>query len=201
MFMKKKLSFLSLLCLLAALPSCNNSGSNKDAVEKADSANEKKLDSSSGTPSTTVANTIDQETADFMVKAADGGMEEVQMGKVANEKAVSQRVKNFGAMMVEDHSKANDELKGLAAQKNVTLPKEMADEHKKDIENVQKKTGKNFDKEYIEMMVDDHQKDIDEFEKASKNTKDTDVKMWVDKTLPVLRKHLDSAKAINNSLK
>ncbi len=199
--MKKQFSFFSFLFLFVALLSCNDSASNKDAVEKADSANEKKLDTSSGTPSTSVASTIDQETADFMVKAAAGGMEEVEMGKVAKEKATNQRVKNYGAMMVEDHSKGNDELKGLAAQKNVTLPKELGDDHKKDIEDVQKKTGKNFDKEYMKMMIDDHQKDIDEFEKASKNTKDNDVKAWADKTLPVLRKHLDSAKAINKSLK
>ena len=206
--MKKHLSFFSMLCLVGFLSACNNS-SNKDAVDKADSANEKKADSGSAmsndsNKSTTPASatmSVDKECADFMVKAADGGMEEVQMGRMAADKATNQRVKNFGQMMVEDHSKAGDELKSLARQKNVTLPATVSNDHQKDMDDVNKKTGKDFDKKYMSMMVDDHQKDISEFEKASKNTKDADVKAWVDKTLPVLRKHLDSAKAINKSLK
>jgi putative membrane protein len=136
-----------------------------------------------------------------MVKAADGGMEEVQMGKLANEKATNQRVKNFGQMMVDDHSKAGDELKSLASQKNVTLPASMSDDHQKDMDDLNKKKGKDFDKSYMKMMVSDHEKDISEFEKAAKNATDADLKAWADKTLPVLRKHLDSAKAINSSLK
>ena len=193
-----------MLCLLGFLSACNNS-SNKDAVDKADSANEKKADTNSSNANTANQPTagtmsVDKETADFMVKAADGGMEEVEMGRAANGKATNARVKNFGQMMVDDHSKANDELKSLASQKNVTLPATMASDHQKDMDDLNKKT-KDYDKSYMKMMVDDHQKDISEFEKASKNTKDADVKAWVDKTLPVLRKHLDSAKAINKSLK
>jgi len=203
--MKKHLSFFSMLCLLGFLSACNNS-TNKDEVDKADSANARKADTSSSNantntnPSTTPTMSVDKETADFMVKAADGGMEEVEMGRAANGKATNARVKNFGQMMVDDHSKANDELKSLASQKNVTIPATMSSDHQKDMDDLNKKT-KDYDKSYMKMMVDDHQKDISEFEKASKNTKDADVKAWVDKTLPVLRKHLDSAKAINKSLK
>ena len=199
--MKKYLPFISMLCLLGILSACNNS-SNKDAVDKADSANAQKADTNSSNANQpgTATMSVDKETSDFMVKAADGGMEEVEMGKMANQKATNQRVKNFGQMMVDDHSKAGDELKSLAGQKNVTLPATVSNDHQKDMDDMNKKT-KDFDKSYMKMMVDDHQKDISEFEKASKNTKDADVKAWVDKTLPVLRKHLDSAKAINKSLK
>jgi len=199
--MKKHLSFFSMLCLLGFLSACNNA-SNKDSVEKADSANEKKadIDSNSNHPTTSTM-AVDKDCSDFMVKAADGGMEEVQMGKLANEKATNQRVKNFGQMMVEDHSKAGDELKSLASQKNVTLPASMGDDHNKDMQDLNKKKGKDFDKSYMKMMVSDHEKDISEFEKAAKNATDADLKAWAEKTLPVLRKHLDSAKAINISLK
>jgi putative membrane protein len=199
--MKKHLSFFSMLCLLGFLSACNNA-SNKDAVDKADSANEKKADTdSNSTHPTTSTMAVDKDCSDFMVKAADGGMEEVQMGKLANEKATNQRVKNFGQMMVDDHSKAGDELKSLASQKNVTLPASMSDDHQKDMDDLNKKKGKDFDKSYMKMMVSDHEKDISEFEKAAKNATDGDLKAWADKTLPVLRKHLDSAKAINSSLK
>jgi putative membrane protein len=199
--MKKHLSFFSMLCLLGFLSACNNA-SNKDAVEKADSANEKKADTdSNSTHPATSAMAVDKDCSDFMVKAADGGMEEVEMGKLANGKATNQRVKNFGQMMVDDHSKAGDELKSLASQKNVTLPAAMGDDHHKDMDDLNKKKGKDFDKSYMKMMVNDHEKDISEFEKAAKNATDADLKAWAEKTLPVLRKHLDSAKAINSSLK
>ena len=196
--MKKEFSFLSMLCLLAALTACNNA-SNKDAVEKADSANEAKADTSSSHASTTVA--VDEKTSDFMVKVADGSMTEVEVGKLAQEKSTNSRVKNFASMMVQDHSKANEELKSLASQKNVTIPADISDDNKKHKEDLSKKSGKDFDKAFMKMMVDDHQKTVDKFEDCSKNTKDADVKSWVDKTLPTLRMHLDSAKAINSKLK
>jgi putative membrane protein len=206
----KKISFV----LMAALPfafACNN-GTN-DSVERADSANQAKMDTSNGsnyntnTSSTDTANkmggtiAVDKSTSDFMVKVADGGMTEVNAGKAAQDKASNQRVKDFGAMMVKDHTAAGDELKNLARQKNVTLPSEMGNAHQNKIDNLSKKTGKDFDKAFMDMMVDDHQSTINDFERTSKNTKDPDVKAWVDKTLPTLRMHLDSARAIKKALK
>jgi putative membrane protein len=200
--MKRHFSFLSVLCLLFCMTACNN-GNNKDAVEKADSANDEKANASNDSSSRaqTTAMPVDEKTSDFMVKVADGGMAEVELGKLAQEKAKNERVKSFAAMMVQDHSQANDELKGLASQKNVTLPAAVGDDHKKHKDDLSKKNGRDFDKAYMKMMVDDHQKTIDKFEDASKNSNDADVKAWVDKTLPKLRMHLDSAKAINSSLK
>ncbi len=128
-------------------------------------------------------------------------MTEVQLGKLAQEKSKNQRVKHFGEMMVQDHSKAGDELKGLASKKNVTLPADLSEDHKKHKADLSKKSGKDFDKSYMDMMVDGHQNAIDAFEKTSNNTKDADVKAWVDKILPTLRVHLDSAKAIKSALK
>ena len=196
--MKKQISFFSMLCLLAALTACNNTGT-KDEVEKADSSNEAKMDTSSSHQGATVA--VDEKTTDFMVKVADGSMTEVEVGKLAQEKASNQRVKNFASMMVQDHSKANDELKSLASQKNVTIPADISDDNKKHKDDLSKKSGKDFDKAFMKMMVDDHQKTVDKFEECSKDAKDADVKAWVDKTLPTLRMHLDSAKAINKALK
>jgi putative membrane protein len=199
----KKISFV-----LLALPivfACNNGG--KDSVEKADSANEAKSDTGTSYNDTTnkmsTAGTIavDQSTADFMVKVADVGMTEVKLGGIAQEKATSNRVKDFGQMMTRDHTKAGDELKSLARRKNVTLPDSVGSDHRKKIDNLEKKNGKDFDKAYIDMMVDGHQATVNDFEKASNNTKDPDVKAWVDKTLPTLRAHLDSAKAIQKAIK
>ena len=199
----KKISFV-----LLALPfvfACNNES--KDSVQKADSANEAKSDTTNNKMDTSTkmstAGTIavDQSTADFMVKVADVGMTEVKLGGIAQDKGMNKRVKEFGAMMTRDHSKAGDELKGLARRKNVTLPENVGEDHQKKIDDLSKKTGKDFDRAYIDMMVDGHQSTVSDFEKASNNTKDPDVKSWVDKTLPTLKMHLDSAKAIQKAIK
>ena len=201
----KKISFV-----LLALPivfACNNTG--KDSVEKADSANEAKSDTGTSYNNDTAKNkmnnggvlAVDQSTADFMVKVADVGMTEVKLGRIAQEKANSKRIRDFGEMMAKDHTQAGDELKSLARRKNVALPDSIGSEHRNKIDNLEKKNAKDFDRAYIDMMVDGHQSTVNDFEKASNNTKDPDVKAWVDKTLPTLKMHLDSAKAIQKAIK
>lgn len=200
---KRAIVFLALPFVFA----CNNSSN--DSVQKADSANESKSDTSTSMNTTDTTNkmstgttmSVDQPTSEFMTKVADVGMTEVKLGQMAQDKATSQRVKDFGAMMVKDHTAAGDELKNMAKQKNVTLPETMSNDHQKKTDDLNKKTGKDFDKAYMKAMVDGHQSTVSDFEKASKNTKDADVKAWVDKTLPTLRMHLDSAKAIQKSLR
>ena len=175
---------------------CDNEA--KDPVEKADSINDAKIDKvdSQATQPTVQA---DENTASFLVKAANGGMTEVQLGELAQQKAANQKVKDFGSMMVHDHSAANEELKKLAAQKNVTLPAKIGEDHQKKIDDLKKKSGKDFDKAYMDMMEDGHESTINDFEKHTDN-KDIDVKNFVNKTLPTLRMHLDSAKAIKKAV-
>lgn len=191
--MKKKTSLL--LALPFFLLACNNEG--KDSVEKADSINEVKLDS----PATRATITTDEETTNFLVKAANGGMSEVQLGELAQQKASNQQVKNFGSMMASDHGAVNEQVKSLAAQRNVTLPATVSDDMKKHYDDFSKKTGKNFDKDYIDFMVKDHNDDIDIFEKAADKINDAEVKTFINNTLPKLRSHLDSAKAIQKAIK
>lgn len=189
------------LCVAVGIFQACNSNS-ADSVSAAKDANEKKDSSSMNAATDTskpvaVATTpVDKQDADFAVEAANGGMMEVELGKYAQQNAASQRVKDFGAMMVKDHSKANDELKQIAGSKNITLPAETGSDAKKTMDDLMKKTGKDFDKAYMNMMVDDHKKDIREFEKAAKDCKDGDIKNFAIKTLPVLQVHLDSTKAI-----
>jgi putative membrane protein len=196
--------------ILLALPfavACNNSSNS--STQTADSMNNAKTDTStaSNTSMDTTSNkmagtmSVDKPTSEFMVKVADVGMTEVQLGQLAQNKGMNQRVKDFGAMMVKDHTAAGDELKNLALQKNVTLPSTVGNDHQKKIDDLNKKNGKDFDKDYMDAMVSGHESTVKDFEKASKDTKDADVKSWIDKTLPTLRMHLDSAKAIKKSLK
>jgi putative membrane protein len=125
----------------------------------------------------------------FIKDAAQGGMMEVAMGRVAEKSATNSEVKNFGARMVADHGKANDELKALAKEENVQLPSEKA-------------PGKwKSDKDYMGQMVKDHEKDLAAFEKEAKNGSDPDVKNFANKTSEVVRKHLEMAKKIDGKLK
>jgi putative membrane protein len=125
----------------------------------------------------------------FIKDAAKGGMMEVAMGQVAQQNATDSEVKNFGARMVKDHGKANDELKALAKEENVQLPAE-------------KEPGKwKSDKDYMGQMVQDHEKDLAAFEKEAKEGSDPDVKSFASKTSGVVRKHLDMAKKIDSKLK
>lgn len=191
--MKKRIFLLWALPL--ALLACNNES--KDSVEKADSANEAKLDSPAARP----ALATDAESAAFLVEAADGGMAEVELGQLARDKSMNQHVKDYGAMMVSDHSGANDKVKALAAQRNVTLPTAPGEENQKLKTDLSNKSGKDFDKAYIDAMVNDHEKDIKLFKNASDKVNDAEVKTFIDNTLPVLQHHLDSAKAVRKMLK
>jgi len=128
--------------------------------------------------------------------AAEGGMMEVQAGQLAASKASDPNVKNFGDMLVKDHTNANNELVQLANAKKVELPAGPSRGERKDIEKLGKLSGKDFDKQFVAMGVKDHQKDIKEFEKASGKVKDPELKAWIDKTLPTLRQHLAMAEKL-----
>lgn len=126
----------------------------------------------------------------FVMEAAVGGMEEVQLGQLAAQKASDTDVKNFGQKMVDDHSKANDQLKQVASQKGVTVPSTLPASKQKEVDHLSKLSGAAFDKAYVSMMVKDHKKDVAEFKKESTKAKDSDVKSFASTTLPTLQDHL-----------
>src|SRR4051812_9247750 len=199
--MKRVTTFLLTTGLF--LGACNTGGNKQDSVDSAKNANEQKDTSANMTTNnnrsdTTATSTmpVSKDASDFAVEAASGGLMEVELGKIAQEKATNPRIKEFGAMMVKDHSDANEQLKSLAQQKNITLPANVSDKQQKDIDDLNKKTGKDFDKAYMNMMLDDHKKDIKKFEKAGNNLKDAEIKSFAMSALPTLQKHLDSARAI-----
>jgi len=129
----------------------------------------------------------------FIEEAATGGMAEVELGRLAQQQASSDAVKQFGARMAEDHAKANDELKQVAAAKGVSLPSAPTRSQQTDKEHLQKLSGSQFDKQYMDHMVSDHRKDIAAFEREASSGTDSDVKSFAAKTLPTLREHLKLA--------
>ncbi|MFB6457907.1 DUF4142 domain-containing protein [Chitinophaga sp. Hz27] len=187
--MKRNLFITATVCLLfGLLQSCGGNNSKKAETDSAQKINE-------------TVKPVDEKSSKFAVEAANGGMSEVAMGKLAQEKATNPRVKAFGTMMVNDHTKINDELKSLAATLNVTLPASINPEEQKHLDELAKKSGKDFDKEYIMMMVEDHDMDVKAFEEASQNLTNTDIKAFANNTLATLKVHQDSAKAIKAALK
>jgi putative membrane protein len=171
--------------------------SNTDSTSAADSANAVKDSTTNG--STGIGVVADD--AKFAVDAANGGMTEVELSKLAAAKAINADVKAFANMMITDHGKANEELKGIAATKNITLPDSVNADSKSAIEDLSNKSGADFDKAYVDKMVSDHKSTVDMFESASKNLKDPDLKAFVDKTLPVIKGHLDHINRIQSSMK
>lgn len=181
------------------LSSCNgntNTQSTSDTTSTSiDTA--KSMDSLNNNAGTAM---VDKNATSFVHDAASGGMMEVELGKIAQQKANSQRVKNFGKMMVDDHTQANNNLKDIATKKNIDIPATVTDDQRKDIDKLSKQSGSAFDKAYVDMMVDDHKKDIDALKKAQSDVNDNDIKTFITNTLPVLQKHLDSIQAIKSKM-
>jgi len=148
-------------------------------------------------PQTTTAASSDHE---FAMKAASGGMSEVQLGQLASDKGTNSAVKEFGQRMVTDHSKANDELKGIASKENINLPSSPSKTDEAAYNRLSKLSGKQFDDAYAKMMVADHEHDIAEFRHESTNGTDESLKSFATNTLPTLESHLEQAKQMLKSV-
>jgi putative membrane protein len=151
----------------------------------------------SGTGSAMSTGPLAAADAQFVSKAAEGGLFEVEVAKLAADKATDPAVKSFAQMLVDDHTAANDKLKQIASSHSVPLPASMAADKKKEIDQLSKLSGPKFDQQFVKMVgVADHRHDIADFEKASKSAKSDDVKSFAESTLPTLKKHLDAAQKL-----
>jgi putative membrane protein len=136
----------------------------------------------------------------FVSQAALDGMAEVELGKLAVEKAASDEVKNFGQRMLDDHGRAGDELKTLAQNKQITLPTGGNPHAKAMHDRLAKLSGAAFDRAYMQAMVVDHRKAVNQFRLEARSGKDADVKAWAAKTLPTLEEHLKLAQEANRAV-
>jgi len=137
----------------------------------------------------------------FAQKAAVGGMAEVELGKLAEQKAASDAVKQFGSRMVADHSKANEELKQIAGEKGLTLPAELDAKNKSELAKMQKLSGAQFDRAYMDDMLADHKNDVADFRKEASSGHDSDLKSFAAKTLPTLEEHLQMAQTTDAAVR
>jgi putative membrane protein len=193
----KKLTYLFLLAAgTLAMQSC---GGVKDGKQTADSLNKVKDTTSNAMNTGGIAVTSDD--AKFATEAASGGMAEVAMGKMAMAKTSNAKIKEFARMMVADHSKANNELMGIAKIKNITLPAEPDSTHLKKAAELEKMKGADFDNAYVDAMIDGHKSTLDLMNGEAKDGKDADLKGFATKTAPTVQMHLDAIKKIKEGMK
>ena len=136
----------------------------------------------------------------FAMKAAQGGMTEVKIGQLAADKAGSPDVKAFGQQMVDDHTKANDQLKSIAKDEGITLPSDVNQKQQATYDKLSKLSGADFDKQYVKSMVMDHEEDVKDFRKETNSGKDEKIKSFASQTLPTLQQHLDKIKSIQSKM-
>ena len=157
-------------------------------------------DTTRGNSQATSANTKTSADENFAKKAAQGGMAEVKLGQLAEERGSNPAVKNFGRRMVQDHSKANDELKSTTSKESIPLPNELDKSDQATYDRLSKLSGDAFDRAYARDMVKDHSKDVSEFQKEAKNGRDDAIKNFAAQTLPTLQNHLDQARQMEQAV-
>lgn len=190
--MKKMTLMLAIAVASLGFQACNeNKKDGTDSVENANDANDVKEQKGTG---------AEDDDGDFAVKAANGGMLEMEVARLAREKAQSSQVKEFAAMMMADHQKANEELKALAGRKNITLPARLGDDEQKHVDELAKLSGAEFDKKYVDLMVEDHEDDVKLFKEAADDSDDADLKAFAAKQLPTLQKHLERITTIDKNM-
>jgi putative membrane protein len=138
-------------------------------------------------------NQAGKQAKQFVHEAAMAGKAEVELGQLATTHAANPDVKQFGQRMVTDHTKANEQLKAIAQEKNIDVPTRVDDQHKKTAEKLAKLQGASFDRAFIQQMVEDHEKAVKLFSKEAQQGQDADLKAFAAKTLPTLQEHLTQA--------
>ena len=137
----------------------------------------------------------------FIMDAANDSLAEIELGKVAQSNAASDEVKKFAQRMVEDHTKASQELEPIATKLGVTPPTEVKGKHARMVKDLSKKNGEKFDRDYVNDMVKDHQKAVKLFEKQSQKGETEELKQFAAKQLPTLQEHLKMAQDLQAGMK
>ena len=197
---RKNIGYLMIGLLFVGLLSlgfgCKGGGNGGDAerngVDSAMDLNKEKI-----ADSTTA---ISKDDADFMVKAANGGMTEVQAAQIGEQKATSAKVKQFATKMEEDHSKLNDQLSQLAKDVNVTIPSAIDQDSQSMIDKLNQTPAVDFDKTFMDMMVKGHDNTVDMFQKASKSVINPAIHDFITSALPTIESHQQMAKKIKAGL-
>lgn len=150
-------------------------------------------------PQTAPKETLSQQDKQFVTEAAEGGMTEVELSKIA-EKSANPEVKRFAERMVQDHSAANGELTWIATGLGIEMPKTLSSEHQRIRDHLRSMHGKAFDQQYMRLMVDDHDKAVKLFRQEAGSAHNPELKQFAQKTLPTIEQHQKMALALSHRL-
>ncbi|HYE61977.1 MAG TPA: DUF4142 domain-containing protein [Phycisphaerales bacterium] len=137
---------------------------------------------------------------DFVTTAAASGMKEVELGRLGTRQASNEQLKQFAQKIIDDHTKANEELMTLARNKNIDVPTQLPQDHKSMVQKFNQLNGAEFDREFVTHMVQSHQKSVDLFDRQARQGEDAQVRAFAARTLPTLRQHLQMAKDLQQNL-
>ena len=143
---------------------------------------------------------VNEADREFVSKAATGGTAEVELGRVATQRAVRPSVRSFAERMVADHGRANAELAALARRKGLEVPTALEPSQQAMRDRLSGLSGPDFDRAYMSEIVRDHTEDIALFERAPEISSDPDLKAWATRSLPMLRDHLALARQVNSEV-
>ena len=134
---------------------------------------------------------------EFAMKAASGGLAEVQAAQLAEQRATSPQIKQFAQRMITDHTTANTELQQIAKQANISLPAQPTGKDAAEGQKLRGVTGTAFDQAYAQGQLQDHRETVELFQKEASSGEDRALKAFAQKTLPILQQHLQMAEALN----
>jgi putative membrane protein len=178
--------------LLLVAVACSPDSSKRDPVADAKFQNEKRIGEADITKK-------QERDAEFMVNSASHGLLELELSKLAQQRATVPAVKNLATQLLQHHAEMNNTLKSLADRKSIVLPSSLGDEEQP--QKLARLTGTQFDKQYMDAIVDAHQEDIDSFDDMSDEAYDGDIRGFAAKYLPVLKEHLESAQQVQDQVK
>ena len=192
-------NFIFALLVLSVLSCTNSSDQSNSETNNYNSSNNPNSDERYSSEQLNNETNVGDDAMTFMKLVESTNVFEIELGKLAQEKASNMRVKNFGRKMASDHTKIHEDLKSLAVDKNIIITYSLKPDQKKEIEALKKLEGQAFDKRYMEIMMAEHMNGVEIFTHGA-DTRDKDVNDFASGALPVLKMHLDSARAIQASL-
>jgi putative membrane protein len=133
---------------------------------------------------------------DFIMKAYQGGMAEIELGNLAQQRGAAQDVKDYGKKLVDDHTKLNNELKDIASKEGITLPTDVSASQRRTIDRLSKLSGSQFDRAFLSDSTREHRMDIGEFQKEANSGQDPALKSFASSAVPTLQDHLSTAQTL-----
>lgn len=189
--LKNKTNLLFAFCMAGTLFLTTSCKDNK--MEDSETLSEQENITNMEIDDETILVVENNDDAKFLMAAAEMQLEEISLGKLAQEKGNTQHVKALGKMMVTDHNQSLSELTALAEAKSVAVPSTITEDSHDNYMKLADKSGNDFGKAYSDMMVDHHKDAISLFEKAAKDAEDQEIRTWAKNKLPSLKMHLEHA--------